>query len=229
MVLLVLPSLVGCAGALGRAKEGTLREKAALEATAIVERAAATAMILRAQAEATAYLRQAQEPAPPSQATAAPPLVRVPTASTALSVTASPTAPAAIAEVTAVDTPEPSAGKERGQTPPAENADEVELLGVGFGAEGNLIVVNYRTSPAVAQEFWPGVLSVVDEATGTVYNEVAVMPVIGPLIARPKELGQAGYVMFANPPPGLRSGALVTVVLRHFRQEHVVVEGGAQP
>jgi hypothetical protein len=214
---------------MGRTREGTLREKAALEATAIVERAAATAMILRAQAEATAYLRQAQEPAPPSQATAVPPQVRTPTASPTGSVTASPTAPAAIAEVTAVDTPEPSAGKEGGQAPAAENADEVELLGVGFGAEGNLIVVNYRASPAVAQEFWPGVLSVVDEATGTVYNEVAVMPVIGPLIARPKEPGQAGYVMFANPPPGLRSGALVTVVLSHFRQEHVVVEGGAQP
>ena len=213
---------------MGRTREGTLREKAALEATAIVERAAATAMILRAQAEATAYLRQAQEPAPPPQATAAPPQARVPTESTALSVTASPTAPAQTAEVTAVDTPEPSAGKEGGQTPEAGNADDVELLGVGFGAEGNLIVVNYRASPAVAQEFWPGVLSVVDEATGTVYNEVAVMPVIGPLIARPREPGQAGYVMFANPPPGLRSGALVTVVLSHFRQEHVVVEGGPQ-
>ena len=223
-----MPSLAGCAGALGRAREGTLGERAALEATAIVERAAATAMILRAQAEATAYLRQAQEAASPSQATAVPPQVRVPTASTAPSVATSPTAPAAIAEVTAVDTPDPSAGKEGGQAPEVENADEVELLGVGFGAEGNLIVVSFRTSPAVAQEFWPGVLSVVDEATGTVYNEVAVMPIIGPLIARPKEPGQAGYVMFANPPPGLPPGALVTVVLSHFRQEHVVVEGGAQ-
>ena len=95
---------------------------------------------------------------------------------------------------------------------------------VSFGADGAYIYVQFKAHPQVADKFWPGVLSVVDEATGTVYNEVPVMPVIGPLIARPKQEGQLGYVMLVNAPPGLRSGSIVTVILADFRQEHVTVQ-----
>ena len=47
---------------------------------------------------------------------------------------------------------------------------------------------------------------------------------IGPLIARPKEDGQLGYVMFMNAPQPLQPGSRVTVVLGNFKQEHVVVK-----
>ena len=56
------------------------------------------------------------------------------------------------------------------------------------------------------------------------YKQVSVAPIIGPLIARPREAGQPGYVMFVHDPPTLRPGSVVTVVLDQFRQEHVVVE-----
>ncbi len=97
-------------------------------------------------------------------------------------------------------------------------------MNVGFAAEGEYVIVNYRADLNVAQSFWPGVVSIVDEASGTIYNEVPVVPVIGPLIARPREQGQAGYVMLVNAPVPLQPGALVTVVLGNFKQEHVVVQ-----
>jgi hypothetical protein len=50
------------------------------------------------------------------------------------------------------------------------------------------------------------------------------MPLLGPLIGRPAHAGQIGYVMFVNTPPGLQSGARVTVVLGDFKQEHVIVQ-----
>jgi hypothetical protein len=70
----------------------------------------------------------------------------------------------------------------------------------------------------------PGVPSVMDETTGTSLNNVPVMPVIGPLIARPREQGQPGYVMFVHQLAILRSGSLVTEVLDTFKQEHVPVQ-----
>jgi hypothetical protein len=100
----------------------------------------------------------------------------------------------------------------------------LELLGVSFGAEGAFVVVNYQAPPQVAQAFWPGVPSVVDEASGTASEEVPVMPVIGPLIARPLQQGQPGYVILVHMPPMLRQGSLVTVDLAGYRFEHVPVQ-----
>jgi len=186
----------------------SLKEKAALEATAIVQRAEATAIVLRAQTTAAALIRGASGP------TSTP--VQTYASVNVLPVTQTPAPASAVL-------PSPSSTGAVTTTEEAAVAG-VELLSVGFAADGELIIVNYRADPRVAQKFWPGVLSVVDEATGAVYNEVPVMPVIGPLIARPKMTGQLGYVMLVNTPPGLRAGSLVTVVLGDFKQEHVTVQ-----
>ena len=42
-------------------------------------------------------------------------------------------------------------------------------------------------------------LSVINEATGQVYNDVPVMPIVGPLIGRPHNYSQVGYFMVATP------------------------------
>jgi hypothetical protein len=76
----------------------------------------------------------------------------------------------------------------------------------------------------VAAKWWPGNVSVTDEATGTVYNEIPVMPKIGPLIGRPKLEGQMGYVMLVHNPPALKPGAVVTAKLGEYTFEHVPVE-----
>jgi hypothetical protein len=209
--------LAGCSSAAPATStpEGqALREKAALEATAIVERAEATAIVLRAQSTAAALIQSASGPTSTPAPTSAP----APMPSAALASQA-PTVPAPIGAASPLPAPAETVTA-TGET----GAAGVELLGVSFGADGAYIYVQYKASPKVADKFWPGVLSVVDEATGTVYNEVPVMPVIGPLIARPKQEGQMGYVMLVNAPPGLRSGSIVTVILADFRQEHVTVQ-----
>jgi hypothetical protein len=182
-----------------------LVSQAAAEATAIVQRAQATALVLQAQAQATALAQQAQTPEP----TAAPQV---------LPVLPSPTPAAGDADEIAAALTVTETGQAAGE------ATVVELLGVGFAAEGAFVIVNYRAPPQAAQTFWPGVLSVTDEASGTVFNEVPLMPLIGPLIARPVEAGQVGYVMLVHAPPILRDGSRVTVVLGDYTFEHVPVE-----
>jgi len=171
-------------------------------------------MVLRAQSTAAALIQSATGP------TSTPAPTTVP-ASTSSAVPASgvPTIPAPIGAASPLPAPAETVTA-TGET----GAAGVELLRVSFGADGAYIYVQFKAHPQVADKFWPGVLSVVDEATGTVYNEVPVMPVIGPLIARPKQEGQLGYVMLVNAPPGLRSGSIVTVILGDFRQEHVTVQ-----
>jgi len=218
-LLVLILSLAGCVPATpatGMTEGQSLKEKAALEATAIVERAEATAIVLRAQTTAAALIRGASGP------TSTP--VQPSTSVSVLGASATPV-PAVVPGPVPTSAAPPSPSSTVTVTTTAQvGAAEVELLSVGFAAEGNLIIVNYGADPKVAEKFWPGVLSVVDEATGTVYNEVPVMPVIGPLIARPRQEGQLGYVMLVNAPPGLRSGSIVTVILGDFRQEHVTVQ-----
>ena len=175
-----------------------LLDSAAAEATAIIQQAQATALVLQAQAQATALVSQAGAAATAPSA-AAPSL----TPSLALSM------------------------PDLGATPvssPTPGPSTVKVLSVGFAAEGAMIMVRFLAPPSEAEKWWPGNVSVVDEASGTVYNEIPVMPTIGPLIARPKVEGQQGYVMLVNPPPGLRTGALVTVVLGAHRFEHLPVQ-----
>ncbi len=64
---------------------------------------------------------------------------------------------------------------------------------------------------------------VVDEATGVTYQDIPVMPIIGPLVGRPNKNGLQSYVMFSNTGLSVIKGSIVTVVLGDFKQEHVVV------
>jgi len=204
LALLCLGCLVAACGQAsppaGQTREAGLLDRAAAEATAIIRQAQATALLLQAQAQATALLSQAGAPtAAPSSSPAAP----APISTQAPSTPGRPATPAG--------TPSPG--------PLA-----VTVLSVGFAADGAMIIVRFMAPPDVAAKWWPGNVSVVDEAGGTVYNEIPVMPKIGPLIGRPKIQGQSGYVMLVNPPPGLRTGALVTVALGTYRFEHVPVQ-----
>ena len=170
-----------------------LEEQAAAEATAIIERARATALVMQAQAEATAVMAQA--------ATAQPDV--------------SILDPGGAEGMTLV----------KGTPLPAVDEEEyrVEIHDVGFAAEGGFIMVRFHATRKAADDFWPGRLSITDEATGTVYNEVPVMPVVGVMIGRPRNFQQLGHIMFVNKPLGLAPGALVTVQLSQFKQEHVQV------
>ena len=76
----------------------------------------------------------------------------------------------------------------------------------------------------VARKWRQDIVYVVDEATGAIYNEIPVLPVVGPLFGRPNDEDQIGYVMLVNAPSELRSGAIVTVVLGDFTQRHVTVQ-----
>jgi hypothetical protein len=120
----------------------------------------------------------------------------------------------------ASSTPPPS-----GETPRLnDEAMEVKVTGVGFAADGGMIMVRFLAPPEEAEKWWPGTVSVTDEGNKEVYNEIPVMPKVGPLIGRPKVPGQPGYVMLVNAPPWLRPGALVTVVLGAYTFEHIPVE-----
>jgi hypothetical protein len=101
---------------------------------------------------------------------------------------------------------------------------DIELLSVQYDYDGGFIMVQYRAAPSVAQRIASDQVYVIDENTGTVYNDIPVAPLIGPLLGRPKQDGQTGYAMFVNFDYGIRAGSTVTVVLDGFRQEHVVVQ-----
>jgi hypothetical protein len=105
-----------------------------------------------------------------------------------------------------------------------EESQQVEIVRVGFAGEGGFIIIQFKAPAEVAERWWQGDFLVVDEETETEYKEVPVMPKIGPLISKPKLAGQVGYVMLVNTPPGLSTGARVTVMLGDYRFEHVVVE-----
>jgi hypothetical protein len=99
------------------------------------------------------------------------------------------------------------------------------LLGVGFAADGAYVHVQFKAPPQVARGWKQGNVYVTDEATGIVYKDIPVMPILGPLIGHPQYGGQIGYVMLFNTSSGIKSGSVVTVVLGDFRQEHVTVKG----
>ena len=84
--------------------------------------------------------------------------------------------------------------------------------------------MRFYAPPEEAEKWWQGSVSVEDETSGALYNEIPVMPKIGPLIGRPKLPGQIGYVMLVNAPPYLQPGAIVTVVLGVHEFEHVPVQ-----
>ena len=100
----------------------------------------------------------------------------------------------------------------------------MEIVGVGFAADGDYVMVQFRADPRVTLMWAQGNVYVIDEATGIKYGDIPVMPVVGPLLGQPVEKGQLGYVMFLNHNRALAAGARVTVVLGDFRQEHVPVQ-----
>jgi hypothetical protein len=104
---------------------------------------------------------------------------------------------------------------------PAERTKGPELLQAGFAAEGRLIQIQFRLPPRKARRLAQGNVYVVNEASKDTYRAVPVTANIGPLIARPRQEGQVGYVMLVNAPVPLKSGAIVTVVLGDYKQEHV--------
>jgi hypothetical protein len=107
---------------------------------------------------------------------------------------------------------------------PAPERTQVEIVRVGFAAEGAYIIVQFYAPPRMTHAWIQGTVSLIDEASGTVYNEIPVTPVIGPLIGRPAQATQLGYVMLVNAPTPLAPGAKVTVILGDFRQEHLIVQ-----
>ena len=197
---LLLAFLTGCNATISPTSGPSLVDQSAAEATAIIQRAQATAMVLQAQAQATALVQSAGI----SAATPIAALTSVPTVNTnQIAVTP------VIEQSTVVSTTDPTT---------------VKLLNVGFGANGAEIVVNFTAQPSVTKKWGQGNLFVTDEATGAIYNSIPVVPILGQLLGRPRYMGQLGYVMFTNTPPGLHSGALVTVTLGNFKQEHVIVQ-----
>ncbi len=196
---------VACNSSDDNATQESLLEKAAQEATAIVQQAQATALVLQAQAQATAVMLQANtynsEPIP--EATW---MAYIPSAEST--------------EEVEINTQEDESQEE----PSLEAETSVEVVSVGFAGEGGFIIIRFLAPAKVAERWWQGSVSVEDESSGDIYNEIPVLPKIGPLIGRPKQDGQLGYVMLVNSPPGLRTDALVTVILGEYRFEHIPVK-----
>lgn len=197
--------VAGCNSAGSSTSDPAIVDQAASEATAIIQRAQATAMVLQAQAQATVLIQNAN-------ASASTPGQTVP----------SPTPGVLQTSITpeGVNTPLQATPAE---TPGVDQSD-VKLLGVSLGTESGLILVQFKAPPAVTHHWLQGSVYVTDEATGALYNEIPVEPIIGPLFARPINASQIGYVMFVNLPIPLRSGELVTVNLGEYIFEHVSVK-----
>ena len=100
----------------------------------------------------------------------------------------------------------------------------VTFEGVGIAADGGYIAVYFKAPPEVAGGWWQGSIYVLDEGTGILYAEIPVMPVVGPLIGKPKEAGQEGYCMLTNTGGAIRPGSVVTVVLGSYKREHITVQ-----
>jgi hypothetical protein len=104
------------------------------------------------------------------------------------------------------------------------DADNVRFEGVGFAAEGAYIAVYFKAPPQLVDGWWQGSVYVIDEATNQIFSEVPVMPVIGPLIAKPKEDGQPGYFMLNNAGRAISAKSLLTVVLGKYKRVHVPMQ-----
>lgn len=200
-ILLLAVGLAGCNTPTPAPETPGLAERAAAEATAILQRAQATAVVLKAQATANAMV-QAANPSTPSPAAAR----------------LTPTAPATI------PAPPTGAAVATAAAVPTERNTQIEIVGVGFAADGGLIIVQFTAPPEVARLWNQTNVYVLDEETKIKYDDVPVTPLIGPLFGRPKFDGQLGYVMFYNTNAGIRPGSIVTVVFGDYKQEHLVVQ-----
>lgn len=101
--------------------------------------------------------------------------------------------------------------------------DGVSFKSIGFAADDTYIMVQF-TAPQSQSGLWQqDYIYVVDEKTRAVFKDIPVMPVVGPLMGRPSQEGQVGYVMLINYRNGIKSGSVVTVVLGKYKREHVTV------
>jgi len=226
-ILAGLLVLCGCASAGASPSPTAPIDAAAAEATAIIQRAQATAMVLQAQVQATQLIQNASAPTATPVLPApspAPPFTPMPNANQPTATPPSAVSPRSDGAQAAATLPPAPAQTAEGESAVEEDESAVELVGVTLGTESGLIMVQFKAPPQVARQWQQGNVYLTDEATGTIYNEVPVAPIVGPLFARPKYAGQLGYVMFVNPGNSLREGALVTVVLGKYKQEHVTVK-----
>lgn len=202
-----------CSSRSGIAARPNLVDSAAAEATAIIQQAQATALLLQAQAQATAVMAQAQQFGSSLESQPAS--------------TIEPSRRQSVLPASASSTPEAQQVQPEIETPegvPSMDEQVVEILRVSFAAETGFIFIQFYAPPDEAEKWWQGSVSVTDEATGTVYNEIPEMPKIGPLIGRPQIYGQIGFVMLTNLPAPLQPGAVVTVRLGNYTFEHIPVE-----
>ncbi|MFN8597630.1 MAG: hypothetical protein U0559_15785 [Anaerolineae bacterium] len=166
--------------------------------------------LAQAALEATAIVRRAEATAIVQRAQAT---------ADALVAPIVPTATASAANPAPIETPGPTAlPQPTANTPPA-----ISVSSVGFGAKGAYIHVQFMASVKAARGWQQGSVTVIDEATGTEFREIPVLPIIGPLISRPIRDGLGGYVMLVHAPPILKPGSLVTVKLGDYVQEHIAV------
>jgi hypothetical protein len=216
--------LAGCAGQGGDASVSLAAAtqdpmaQAAAEATALVLKARMTALVMQAQAEATALIEEAQRP-PEILATPSP-LAGDPTRQTNPPTTAAgPTeTPGGVPALEGTPTdivliPSPIASQ-----------GDWDLLAVGYAADGGFIMISFTAPVDQVALLYQGTVSVTNEGTGEIYNEIPVMPVVGPMVGRPIMDGQPGYVMLVNHYPPLQPGSLVTIVLGEIRFEHIPIK-----
>lgn len=218
--LLVLFSLLfGCASGPGSAAPGDILEQAALEATAIVRQAQATAIVLQAQSQATGMIAQAANAGKSLQndQPSAP----------------APTTFVVVDNLSSGEDALPSEAEDEQIDSEEEDRDSkeerVEIVSIGYGADGGMLVIHFIAPVTVVQTLFQGQVSIMDETNGAIYNEIPVIPKVGPLIGRPIEYGQLGYVMLVNTPPGLPPGSLVTVLLGEYTFEHIRVDDPSSP
>jgi hypothetical protein len=102
--------------------------------------------------------------------------------------------------------------------------DGARLDSVSFASDGDLIMISYRAPSKIVQNWRQGSIYIIDEKTEKVYDDIPVMPVIGPLFGKVQHDGQPGYVMLNNIHTGIKSGSSVTVVLGNYKRVHVTVK-----
>lgn len=190
-------------------EQGALIDVAAKEATAIVERAQATALVLQAQAQATLVMAEVQD-------------LSGQVSTGALQTTNSQTTPVPERPDDYREVFQATASVLTDQAP--TEVQSVELVRVGFAVDSGFIAIQFRAPPEIAHTWWQGDISVTNEETGEIFNEVPVMPLLGPLISKPVQYGQVGVAMLVNTQGSLSSGDRVSVKLGNYSFEHIIVE-----
>jgi hypothetical protein len=100
----------------------------------------------------------------------------------------------------------------------------VTVVAVTTAADGAYIMIEFRAPAKMVRGWNQGQISVMDESTGNTYTVIPAVGDTAPLISRPQSDDQLDYVMLENAPIPLQKGAVVTVVLGHFKQEHLPIQ-----